>query len=395
MKISFLLPTLFASKVLFPERIFAPRQLAEDLVNGLSEKGHQVWVFSTPDFETKGTLVPGDIEPFEKKLPYDKLKHALEDEKRIRYDEVWKRSFEISLVTEAYIWAKKEHFDLMHSYHDFLFTPHYIEELTQVPTVYTLHDPLPPEGSFEYHQFGKFSRHRYVSISNAQRRSSLKLNFVATVYHGLKTAEFPFQNNPSDYLLFMGRPLPEKGLHFAIQAALATNMKLEIGTHFPGIEKEMPYFKKEIEPYLTNPLFGEPGIVAGKDKMLLYKQARALLFPIQWEEPFGMVMIEAMAAGTPVIAYNRGSVPEIVKDGVTGFIIDPPEADHRTQNPEHNDQSGSWIIKKRGIAGLVEAIQRLGEIDRAACHRHVEENFTVEKMVEGYENIYRKILAAR
>lgn len=367
MKIGFLLPTVFASHTLFPERIFAPGSLARDTINELVKRGHQVWVFSTPDFETRGILVPGDIEPFEKKFPYDKLKHAQEDERRIRYDEVWKRSFEISLVTEAYKWARKERFDLMHSYHDFLFTPHYIEDITQIPTVYTLHDPLPPEGSFEYHEFAKFAHHRYVSISNAQRRSSLKLNFAGNVYHGVNLADFPFQKDPSDYLLFMGRPIQEKGLQWAIQAALATNMKLEIGTHFPGTEKQTPYFQKEIAPYLTNPLIGEPGIVAGGDKMLLYKQAQALLFPITWEEPFGMVMIEAMACGTPVIAYRRGSVPEIVRDGKTGFIVD-------------------------NLDGMVEAIGRIREIDRAACRKHVEENFTVEKMVKGYESAYARII---
>ena len=101
-----------------------------------------------------------------------------------------------------------------------------------------------------------------------------------------------------------------------------------------------------------------------------YQQAKALLFPIQWEEPFGLVMVEAMACGTPVIAYNRGSVSEIVKDGVTGFVV-PPE---------------------KGVAGLVEAIKKIDHIDRAACRKHVEEHFTVEKMVDGYETVYKKVL---
>ena len=120
--------------------------------------------------------------------------------------------------------------------------------------------------------------------------------------------------------------------------------------------------------------------------------AKAFLFPIHWEEPFGLVMVEAMACGTPVVAYNRGSVPEIVKDGVTGFIVDPPEEDLNSQISNHNDQQGSWIIKKRGIEGLVEAVRRISEIDRKACKKHVEEHFTVDHMVDGYIDVYRKIL---
>jgi len=373
MKIGFLLPTVFASKTLFPDRIFAPGPLAVDTVNRLVKRGHEVWIFSTPDFQTDGILVPGDIEPFEKKLAYDKLKHAKDEERRIRYDEIWKRSFEISLVAEAYKLAKKEHFDVMHSYHDFLFTPHFIEEVAQIPTIYTLHDPLPPEESFEYHQFEKFASHQYVSISNSQRRSTLPLNFVTTIYHGIWTENFPFEKAPLDYVLFMGRPVPEKGLDFAIQAAILSNNKLEIGTHFPGAEKDTQYYKKNIEPYLGNSLISEPGIVESDAKLRLYSQAKALLFPIQWEEPFGMVMIEAMACGTPVIAFKRGSVAEVVKDGVTGFVVDPD----------------------RGVEGLVEAIKRIDQIDRTVCRKHVAENFSVEKMVDGYEKVYQKILSEK
>ena len=126
-------------------------------------------------------------------------------------------------------------------------------------------------------------------------------------------------------------------------------------------------------------------MMESSDLAKFYQNACAFLFPIHWEEPFGLVMIEAMACGTPVIAYNRGSVSEIVRDGVTGFIIE--EEDRGNQG-----NRGNWVIKKTGIEGLVEAIKRIGEIDRASCRRHVEENFTMEKMVEGYEKVYKKIL---
>jgi len=121
-----------------------------------------------------------------------------------------------------------------------------------------------------------------------------------------------------------------------------------------------------------------------EDRAPFLGNAKALLFPILWEEPFGMVMIEAMACGTPVIAYNHGSVSEIVVDGLTGFIIDPDNEDRPNK--------GKWVIKKQGVEGLVEAIRRIGELNRNACRKHVEANFTVEMMVRGYELIYKKIL---
>jgi glycosyltransferase involved in cell wall biosynthesis len=371
MKIGFLLPTLLASTELFPDRIFAPRDLAIDTIDGLVEKGHEVTVFATPDFRTKGKLVAGDVAPYAQKLVYSKLGRVGREEAAVRNDEAWKRSFEIALTTRAYAIAKENKFDIMHSYHDFLFTPHYIEDLTGVSTVYTLHDPLPPEGSFEYHEYQKFTKHNFVSISHAQRRSNLKLNFVGTVYHGVNTGEYPFSDDDLGYLLFMGRLAAQKGPHTAIQVAIQSKLPLEMGTNFPDEFEGDHFFATEIAPYLDNPLIHEPGLVSGKNKKILYSRAKALLFPIEWEEPFGMVMIEAMACGTPVVAFGRGSVPEIVKDGVTGFIVDP----------------------KVGIEGMVAAVKRLGEIDRAACRRHVEQNFSVAKMTEGYERIYTQLLA--
>jgi glycosyltransferase involved in cell wall biosynthesis len=252
---------------------------------------------------------------------------------------------------------------------------HYFERFTKsLPIVYTLHDPIPAPGSLAYVLFSKFSGHNYISISLAQQKSHyVHLHFVGNVYHGIPLSQYQFSSNASDYFLFMGRLVPEKGLHTAIKLALATNTKLSVGAEFPEPQEETEYFKKEIEPYLKNPLIQTVGMKEGQEKITLYGKAKALIFPIEWEEPFGMVMIEAMACGTPVIAYNRGSVSEIVRDGVTGFVIDPD----------------------RGVEGLVEAVGRIGQIDRAACRRHVEEHFTVEKMVEGYERVYQKIVASR
>jgi glycosyltransferase involved in cell wall biosynthesis len=156
---------------------------------------------------------------------------------------------------------------------------------------------------------------------------------------------------------------------------------MDVNTH-------LPFFTDVIAPKLKeNPQVTLTGFLQGAQKAQHLGMAKAFLFPIHWEEPFGMVMIEAMACGTPVIAYNRGSVPEIVIDGVTGFIIDPPEGDD-TPYP-----LGQHIIKARGVDGIAQAIKRIGEIDRSACRKHVEDHFTVEKMVEGYERVYQDVLS--
>jgi glycosyltransferase involved in cell wall biosynthesis len=271
--------------------------------------------------------------------------------------------------------------DIVHSYHDVL--GHFVNELTGFPTVYTLHDPLPSdENDLSYWLLAKFKQQNYVSISKAfQRFNKPNLHFIDTVYHGINISRCQFFPNKGEYLAFIGRIEKEKGIEIAIDAAKATGKKLKIATS--PEEQGKKYYQDVIAPRI-NAQVDLVGFVDSDRKYEFLGQASCLLFPIQWEEPFGMVIIEAMACGTPVIAYNRGSVAELVKDGVTGFIVDPDDEDRPGK--------GSWIIKKQGIEGLGEAINRLDEIKRETCRKHVEENFTIGKMVEGYENVYKKVL---
>lgn len=397
MRIAFLFPTIYASPKLFPDRIFAPAPLLTDLVDGLIDSGHEVTVYTMSDFKCKGRVVSIDEYTPLTPLPYEKFAGRIDGEKkRIVEEEFFKHRIEIELIQKCFADAKKGQFDLIHVYHDSsLFLAHYLEDLIDVPVVYTLHDPLPKGGSFEYSVMSQFPQHKYISISDSQRASDLKLNFIDTVYHGIRIGEFPFPARDLGYLLFMGRLTREKGLHTAIKVALETKNTLEIGTSFPNGFNGDGYFEKEIKPYLDNPLIREPGFAKGSKKLLLYKNAKALMFPIEWEEPFGMVMVEAMACGTPVIAYDRGSVSEIVKDGVTGFVIE--DDIHRTQNSSASwrtrTQKRDYVIKKKGVEGMIEAVKRIGEIDRAACRRHVEEHFTVEKMVAGHEREYQMVIS--
>ena len=197
-----------------------------------------------------------------------------------------------------------------------------------------------------------------ISISNAQRSPFPHLNYVGTVYNGVDLVDFPYESTSGDYLLMMGSIAPHKNQKAGIAVAQALGMKLimagKIGN--PG------YYEREIAPHVDGKHIKIIGEIGMDEKVRLYQNAKALLFPVLWEEPFGLVMIEAMACGTPVAAFRRGAVPEVVVDGKTGFIVGDEKE-------------------------MIRAVQKVGEIDRAACRRHVEEHFTNEKMIDALEHV--------
>src|SRR3990167_10581218 len=197
-----------------------------------------------------------------------------------------------------------------------------------------------------------------VSISNAQRVPFPDLNYVGTVYNGIDIADFLFEKNPDDYLLMMGSITPHKNQKTGISVAKSVGIKLVIA----GKIGDASYYAKEIAPHVDGKTVIHHGEIGMSEKVRLYGKAKALLFPVLWEEPFGLVMIEAMACGTPVIAFRRGAVPEVVADGKTGFIVGDEKE-------------------------MIRAVQKVGEIDRAGCRRHVEEHFTNENMVESLEKV--------
>ena len=409
MRIGFLFPSIYASQALFPDKIFAPRELAIDMVNGLVDAGHEVTVYSVPDLPTKAKLISEPLDTIKSPLVYYKFRGVDEAHRRSIEGEFAKHRYELNLTMKAFQDAHKEVFDVMHVYHDSaMFFSHYLDELMHdIPVVYTLHDPLPPHDTYEFAEFTKFLHHNYVSISNSFRKSDLALNFVATAYHGINLEDYPFNPSPEDHYLFLGRLVPEKGLHNAIAAVSKTGDKLVVSVNLPVKGEENDYYEKTIGLLKSRggAQFAAPSafaltdapklrtdqsdqytilpVVDKKTRIELYGQAKALLFPIEWEEPFGIVLIEAMACGTPVVAYNRGSVPEIVKDGVTGFIIDPDDAPRPGK--------GTWIIKKQGIEGLIDAMGHILELKREDCRAHVKDVFSVGNMIHSYEAIYQQL----
>ena len=232
----------------------------------------------------------------------------------------------------------------------------------RTPTVATMHGPVEGEMAEYYRRLGDAVA--LVAISDAQRAAAPDLNWVATVPNGLDLDSYPFREDKEDWALFVGRFVPDKGAHLAIDAARAAGLHIRLA----GKASEPPeqvYFEQEIRPRLGDDA-EYVGEVDAAGKRELYAAAACLLFPIQWPEPFGMVMIEAMACGTPVVALRAGSVPEVVVDGTTGVVCDGPEE-------------------------LPEAIGKAGRLRPADCRAHVAGRFDLAAMADGYERVYRDL----
>jgi glycosyltransferase involved in cell wall biosynthesis len=259
------------------------------------------------------------------------------------------------------VFAHRNLFDIIHFHIDYLHFP--LIRNFDISALTTLHGRLDvPELAPLYREFREIP---VSSISEMQRRPLPWLNWQGTVYHGLPGNQFEFHPEPGQYLAFLGRTSPEKGLDQAIAIAKRAGMPLKIAAKVDRADKE--YFEHCIKPLLQDPLIEFLGEVGFPEKNALLGGAAAFLFPIVWPEPFGIVMIEALACGTPIIAYPQGSVPEVVEDGITGFLV-------------HN------------VAEAVDAVQRIGSIDRAMCRRQFEERFTASLMSSQYVQLYETIL---
>ncbi|MHA4896186.1 glycosyltransferase family 4 protein [Pedobacter sp. PWIIR3] len=333
MKIAVLAPVAWRT----PPRHYGPwEQMASNLTEGLVAKGVDVTLFATGDSVTAGKLDAVIARGYEE----DKTADAKVVE-----------CLHISNLME-----KAGEFDLIHNHYDFL--PLSYSKLINTPLITTIHGFSSEKILRVYQKYNAVGH--FVSISNANRHPSL--NYLATVYNGLKTEEFSYNTDPDDYLLFFGRIHPDKGTAEAVQIAKKTNRKLIIA----GIVQHSEYFRDKVEPYLNDDIvfIGAAGPEKRND---LLRNATALLHPISFEEPFGLSVAEAMLCGTPVIAFNLGSMPELIKDGQTGFLV--------------ND-----------VDGAVAAVNKLAEIDRLNCREWAMANFSQQKMVEDYLSLYHHIL---
>ena len=346
-----------------PPRAYGGTEIVVHLLTeGLVKRGHEVTLFASGDSKTSARL----SYVFETALGNsgDTKREALHP--LLHYIECFDRAGE---------------FDVIHNHAQYYAM--FLAHLVKTPVLHTIHGSYSPEYTPEekIHTLQRFKDHNFISISNSQRNDLPGLNYVATVYNGVNTSEFSFSSEKGKYLLWMGRITSKKGPVDAIHAARRLNMELKIVAAIDPSEEE--YFMKEVKPLIDGKLVTFVGEVGQTEKIYYYKNALATLFPIVWEEPFGLVMAESMSCGTPVVAYNHGSVPEIVKDGLTGFIV----------NSKNDGKEGKFLIKESGVDGLVEGVRRvMTQVNRGDCRKHVENNFAMEQMINGYETVYKKIL---
>ncbi|HEY9897701.1 MAG TPA: glycosyltransferase family 4 protein [Pantanalinema sp.] len=315
------------------------------LADGLVSRGHRVTLFASGDSRTRAelrALHPRALTPlgFDTKERYVPLEEA----------------------HARWSLAQAEGLDLIHD-HTKTQGVLLASEAT-VPVVTTIHNDFTPErrGVYLSHR-----EHRYVSISRAQAARLEALNYVGTVHNGIDLGAARPTARKENYLLFLGRLCEAKGTHTAIALAKTLGIPLVLAGKVDPADRA--YFEAEVAPHLGDPLISFVGEVHGPAKWDLLSRARCLVFPIQWEEPFGLVMIEAMACGTPVVATRRGSVSEVVRPMVSGWIADD-------------------------LAGLAEGVARAGRIPAERCRRWVEENFSARAMVEGYLAVYARVLAS-
>ena len=262
------------------------------------------------------------------------------------------------------VFSRKHEFDIIHFHIDYLHFP--LSRRERIANVTTLHGRLDlPDLVPLYHVFRDMP---LISISDAQRRPLPRVNWRATVYHGMPEDRLLPGIGGGNYLAFLGRISPEKGLDEAIAIAKRVGMPLKIAAKVDRADRE--YFETVIKGQLDHELIEYIGEIGYSDKNQFLGNAAALLFPIQWPEPFGMVMMEAMACGTPVIAYPRGSVPEIIEDGVNGFIV-------------------------HDVSEAADAVKRVGELDRDRCRERFEERFTARRMAEDYVAVYEQLIGLR
>jgi glycosyltransferase involved in cell wall biosynthesis len=315
--------------------------LTEELV----EQGHEVTLFASGDSVTRAELV-------------SVCDRAL----RLDPNCIDQLAYHILLLEKVVSCAAR--FDIIHYHTDYIHFP--ISKRQRTPTVTTLHGRLDiPDLAPLYREFRRMP---VVSISNSQRSPLPWVNWQATVYHGLPLNLYTPRRKPGKYLAFLGRISPEKGVDRAIEIARRAGMPLLISAKVDAADRE--YYESVIKPLLEGPGVEFVGEIGEREKDAFLGEAYALLFPIQWPEPFGMVMIEAMACGTPVVAFRRGSVPEVIDPGVTGCIADTVEE-------------------------AVTALESIASFDRKRCREVFEQRFSACRMARDYASIYESLRARR
>ena len=329
-----------------PQLYGGTERIVSYLTEELVRQGHEVTLFASGDSKTAAHL-----------------KACCDRALRLHDNGMINRDAPNILMQEWALGAESGQYDVVHSHLDFLSFP--MSRRAHAPVVTTLHGRLDlPELQ---PIFNEYSELPVVSISNAQRKPLPGANWARTVYHGIPKDLYSLHDRPGSYLAFLGRISPEKCPDHAIEVAKRVGMPLRIAAKVDAADHA--YFKQKIERLLDHPLVEYVGEINDAEKNDFLGEAAALLCPYDWPEPFGLVLIEAMACGTPVLAYRQGSIPEVIDHGVTGYICD-------------------------NIAEMAQAVAGLPLIDRQRCRDVFEKRFTVERMAKDYLNLYESMVAA-
>ncbi|UZR99956.1 glycosyltransferase family 4 protein [Chondrinema litorale] len=335
MKVAILSPIAWRTP---PEKYGPWEQVASNITENLVKRGVDVTLFATENAITKAKLKSVC------KLPYETNLHC---------DPKVEESLHISNLME-----QADQFDIIHNHFDFL--PLTYSSLIKTPMITTIHGFSSPKIIPVYKKYN--SSTAYVSISNSDR--NLALDYLATIYHGIDPEKFTFKEKKENYLLYFGRIHPEKGTHTAIEIAKKTGYRIKIA----GLIQDEDYFIKKIKPLINGETVEYLGNIGPSLRDELLGSAKALLHPIYFDEPFGLSILEAMMCGTPVIAFARGSMPELIVESITGYLV--------------ND-----------VKEAVLAVKQLNEIDPYMCWAHANQNFSIDAMIDAYINAYKMVIA--
>lgn len=373
LRIAFVVPHIFIHRDILPGVIFSPGKLAIDLCEELTQQGSGVTLFAPGPVDTKVPVVTADLGYFEQELAGRGYGY-LELLKKHPFTFIsLARQVQSELIAKAFAAANNDEFDIVHIYTNEEDIALPFAQLCSKPVVFTHHDPFNFLIKYK-NTFPKYKHLNWISMSNAQRAGMPEgTNWVGNVYHGLDAAQWKPNYSPTgEYVAYLGRIVEPKGVHHAIAAVkeynktAATPLKLKIaGKHYTGHGKDA-YWQNTIEPELGGDIeyVGHISDLAAKQEFL--GNARALIVPSLFDEPFGMVTIEALACGTPVLGSPSGATPELIRDGVTGYIATPDT--------------------------IPDALVRVDTIDRHVCRKEFEERFTLGRMAEEHLGIYRDLV---
>ncbi|MEA3357638.1 MAG: glycosyltransferase [Patescibacteria group bacterium] len=372
MKIGVLVPHIFAQQEILEKVIFAPVHLAVNMADMMSEI-HETYLFTPGRVQTRAKNITVNLSLFNEELARELCTLPELITKNPLSFVSLSRQVQAELASKAFELCNTGKLDILHVFMCESEIPLYFSNLVNIPVVFTHHDPYNFYRKYRV-TFPKLKNLNYVSISKSQQKTAAAgMNFVANVYNGIDLSEFKFRSSSDDYFAYLGRIIRVKGCHTAISACIDVGADLRIvGKYYSGAKpKDEDYWTKYIKPKLDDQNIRYDGFVAGPSaKSRFLGGAKALLFPVEWDEPFGVVMIEAMACGTPVIAFDRGSVKEIIDDGKTGFVV-------------------------KDLQGMKQAMKKIDTIDREECRKLVKEKFTVKSMTAGYLRVYKKLLQSR